>query len=66
MEPPDAVTVNRTRRERGRQRPDLIGAQPAQRYPYPVLDAAEQPLGRLIQPVDGPAVDHHRDHRIHR
>ena len=32
----------------------------------PVLHARQHPLGRLIQPVAGPAVDHHGQHRVHR
>ena len=59
VQPLDGLVVQRSRRERGGQRRDLIRVQPAQWYAQPVLDAQQHPLCRLVQTVAGPAVGHH-------
>ena len=66
VQPPHGLLIQRPGRERGRQRRDLIRAQPAQRYEQPVLYAPQQSLRRLVQLVGGPAVDHHGGHRVDR
>ena len=66
VQPPDGLIVQRSRPERGRQRRHLVQIEALQRYEQPVLHALQHPLGRLVQPVPGPAVDHHGEHRVDR